>query len=94
MNKKSKGQNPNYRNSAKAKVKTYIQPGMGSDTTNADADMKIYPSGFSNQAANTYGAYVTQAITDNTRKYEKSKTAKPSDMDVKDARDWVNFNKQ
>ncbi|MDD3832453.1 MAG: hypothetical protein PHR18_00955 [Oscillospiraceae bacterium] len=41
-----------------------------------------------------YGAYETQAVTDTTHKFEKTNTPKPSDINVEEGREWINWNKK
>ena len=41
-----------------------------------------------------HGTFETQAVTDTTDRFEETNAPKPSDENVKEGREWVNFNKK
>jgi hypothetical protein len=58
---------------------------------NKSDDRKLISNNVMNQV---HGAFATQAVTDTTERFEKTNIPKPSDENVKEGRDWVNFNKK
>ncbi|HCA30222.1 MAG TPA: hypothetical protein DEP23_11975 [Ruminococcaceae bacterium] len=41
-----------------------------------------------------HGTFATQAVTDTTDRFEETNVARPSDENVKEGREWVNYNKK
>jgi hypothetical protein len=41
-----------------------------------------------------HGAFATLAVTDTTDRFEDTNVARPSDENVKEGREWVNYNKK
>lgn len=65
---------------------------MGRKRRRRDSEnVRIYPDSLSGRV---YGTYRTQAITDNTHQYPETGVARPDDDNVKEGRDWVNFNQK
>lgn len=56
------------------------------------ADSMIYSE--KTHTKRVFGTFETQAVTDPTDKFEETNVVKPSDENVKEGREWVDYNKK